>query len=202
MTLTHPDRERPREQHNHGSGPFIGGDNYGRIEMLDATTKAMLAKLTQTAPALARLVERALRDGVMSPDVVHALQRAASAINEDVAAAMLSASRNINEEVATVLAMAAGTITTDADRLADIERCLADRATDLAGIADAFGSHQRPGFVDRLDEILARLTDEASRIEYAYAPPAPVRVLDWQKIKIVFAAGFALGAMIVYLVMR
>ena len=43
--MTDSGKEGPREQHNHGSGPFIGQDNDGEIryETLDPKTKAVLA---------------------------------------------------------------------------------------------------------------------------------------------------------------
>ena len=52
-----PEHEPPREQHNHGAGTFIGGDNHGGIhlEMVDAKTKALLAKMTKQSPTLARV---------------------------------------------------------------------------------------------------------------------------------------------------
>lgn len=87
------------EQNNYG-GAFIGHNNYGTINTIDKTTKAILAKLAQDAPALADLLSKALQDGFVSPDVVYALQYAARNINEDVADALRTASRNINEDVA------------------------------------------------------------------------------------------------------
>ena len=85
----------PREQHNYGAGTFIGRDNYGdvRYEMLDPKTKAVLAKLSKDAPDLAMLLRKALRDGVISPDVVAALESAVRNINQDVADALLIAGK-------------------------------------------------------------------------------------------------------------
>ncbi|MBF6046030.1 AAA family ATPase [Streptomyces sp. NRRL B-1677] len=47
------EQEAHREQHNHGPGAFIGGDNYGGIhfEMVDAKTKALLLKATEQLEA-------------------------------------------------------------------------------------------------------------------------------------------------------
>ena len=92
-------KEGPPEQHNHGPGPLIGRDNYGdiRYEMFDPKTKTALAKLSKDAPGLAKLLTQALHDGIISPDVVAALESAVRNINEDVAGRMI-AGKNINEE--------------------------------------------------------------------------------------------------------
>lgn len=43
MPVTFPDDEPSRsEQHNYGPGTFIGGDNYGTINAIDATTRKVL----------------------------------------------------------------------------------------------------------------------------------------------------------------
>ncbi|WP_050512310.1 tetratricopeptide repeat protein [Streptomyces rimosus] len=49
MGASDPEQEGRREQHNHGSGTFIGGDNHGGIhfEVVDAKTKALLSRLTK-----------------------------------------------------------------------------------------------------------------------------------------------------------
>ena len=107
--------EGPREQHNHGSGPFIGRDNYGsmRYELLDPKTRIVLAKLSTDAPDLAKLLATALRDGVISPDIVAALESAVRNINEDVAESLMLAGRNINEDVAESLMFAGRNINED-----------------------------------------------------------------------------------------
>src|SRR5690242_2213708 len=94
------DGESRIEQHNHGPGAFVGRDNYGTINTIDPTTRKILKKLSTEAPALAKLLQKALQDGVVSPDVVHALELAARNINEDVANALFLAGRNINEDIA------------------------------------------------------------------------------------------------------
>ncbi|GIG62931.1 hypothetical protein Lfu02_73030 [Longispora fulva] len=88
----------PREQHNHGSGTFIAGNV--RIESMDAKTKEALTTLCEKAPQLGDLLARALRDGVISPDTVRALEAASNNINNDVAEALWAASRNIDHDVA------------------------------------------------------------------------------------------------------
>lgn len=55
--MTGADSEPQRhitEQHNHGDGAFVGGDNHGEIhiEAVDAKTKALLRKVSKDSPAL------------------------------------------------------------------------------------------------------------------------------------------------------
>jgi hypothetical protein len=112
-------------QKNTGSGTFVGRHNFGKIEMVDAKTKAVLDKLSIEAPALADLLSKALRDGLISPDTAFALEMAARNINGDVAEALYTAGRNINQDVAEALMCAgqninehvARQITTAADQL-------------------------------------------------------------------------------------
>ncbi|MGP3967899.1 hypothetical protein [Streptomyces sp. 6N223] len=137
MTATDPDKEDRREQHNYGPGTFIGGDNYGSVEMLDASTKALLAKMTKQAPALAKLLGKALRDGVISPDAARALLIATRNINEDVAHSLTLAARNINEDVAHSLAITSQSINTNvAETLRaasdDINPAVADSISEAA----------------------------------------------------------------------
>jgi hypothetical protein len=49
-----------RSQNNIGSGLFVGGDNRGSInyQVVDAQTRAWLAKTAKVAPDLARLLGR------------------------------------------------------------------------------------------------------------------------------------------------
>lgn len=93
----------------------MGGDNHGEIhiEAVDAKTKALLRKVSKDSPALARLLEEALDDGVISPDVAGLLAVAARSINEDVAAMLTRASYSINEDVAGMLTRASYSINED-----------------------------------------------------------------------------------------
>ncbi|MGP3922475.1 hypothetical protein [Streptomyces sp. 8N616] len=116
MTDTVPEPERHiTEQHNHGDGAFVGGDNHGeiRIEAVDAKTKALLRKISKDSPALAQLLEEALDDGVISPDTASLLALAARSINEDVAHTLWQAAQRINEDVAALLTRASYSINED-----------------------------------------------------------------------------------------
>lgn len=97
-----------RQQNNIGSGLFVGGDNRGSInfQMVDGQTKAWLAKTAKVAPDLARLLSKALSDGVISPYAVDALTIAAHNINADVADALMMAGTRINADVADSLSYA------------------------------------------------------------------------------------------------
>jgi len=90
-----------REQHNYGSGTFVGRDNYNiHNQVLDSRTREVLSKLSEDAPSLASLLRRSLQEGFISPDIAMALQMAVRNINEDVADALLFAGQNINKDVA------------------------------------------------------------------------------------------------------
>ncbi|GHI05800.1 hypothetical protein AQI88_09815 [Streptomyces cellostaticus] len=116
MTDIDPEPQRHiTEQHNHGDGAFVGGDNHGeiRIEAVDAKTKAVLRKICEGSPALAQLLEEALDDGVISPDTARLLALAARSINEDVAHTLWQAAQRINEDVAGLLTRASYSINED-----------------------------------------------------------------------------------------
>ncbi|KUN94079.1 hypothetical protein [Streptomyces caeruleatus] len=201
MATTRPEGEGAHEQHNHGSGTFIGRDNYGDVhnEMVDPKTKALLAKMTVQAPSLAKLLDQALRDGVISPDTVNALARAARNINEDVASALREAGRNINEDVARSLMFAGKSINpTVADQILRATEILS-KATqglsidDLHKVAYRFertkeslngsaGTLERlesgTGPFSRIDTITSALNSAAERIERVVTPPPPKIIID------------------------
>jgi hypothetical protein len=213
------DKEGKREQNNYGSGPFIGGHNYGdiRMEMLDSKTKGTLAKLSKDAPALAGLLETALKDGIISPDTVSALQSAVRNINEDVAYSLRYAAQNINEDVAHTLSFAAQNINEDvAYKLSSAgENINEDVANRIARAADQLG--EATNDLDRVSHSLERAIGQARilRDGIASAHPiisasvdsyAPDEIEDadpyyhsgrlvhwWTKFKI-FAWGFGIGA--------
>ncbi|MEU8437315.1 hypothetical protein AB0F18_31345 [Streptomyces sp. NPDC029216] len=116
MTGTDPkSRRHVIEQHNHGDGAFVGGDNHGeiRIEAVDAMTKGLLRDISEKSPELARLLEEAMDDGLISADTAGLLAVVARSINEDVAEMLMSAARSINEDVAGLLMHASHSINED-----------------------------------------------------------------------------------------
>jgi hypothetical protein len=82
---------------NHfGDGTQIAGNFIGDIIYeLDPKSRATLAKLSEDAPALARLLEEAIRDGLISPDIVDGLR---SALDEDVLHVLRMVGRHLSEE--------------------------------------------------------------------------------------------------------
>ena len=133
-------QDEPKQQTFHGAGSF-GGNNNGVIHnhvLLDAKTKTLVAKMAQYAPPLAGLLEKAVRDGVMSPTAVEALMLAAQNINEDVAAALLIAGRNINGDVAEQLWYAGKNINQDvADRFTTVNQDLAITVYEINAATDS-----------------------------------------------------------------
>jgi hypothetical protein len=184
MMVANPDDESSRiEQHNHGPGAFVGGNNYGTINTIDKTTQAILKKLSSEAPALAQLLQKALQDGVVSPDVVRALEFAARNINEDVANALRIAGRNINEDVAWNLRSAGEKISGALERY---ER-----------IADAFDSMVQPygedSLTSQLDKTVNSIRLHADRIESVFAPPPPQIITNWKATVYAFLIGLVVG---------
>lgn len=132
-------QDEPKHQSFYGPASF-GGDNIGTINnvLLDAKTKALLAKMAEYAPPLTGLLEKAVRDGVMSPDAVEALTFAARHINEDFAEALYIAGRNINEDVAEQLWEAGHNINHQvADKFSNVNLELSERARELHRTADS-----------------------------------------------------------------
>jgi hypothetical protein len=165
-------QEGPSEQHNHGPGTFIGGDNYGPIshEMLDPQTKSMLAKLPKDAPELALLLRKALRDGIISPDVAEALMLAVRNINEDVADALLVAGQNINEDVAVDLRIAGQNINEEvANKFVRVKEELSDTA------------HELKSFLNSLRKTVGQLSSPQGRsnLDYQFEPVSTVTGTDW-----------------------
>lgn len=99
-------KDFPDQQFHFGNGPQIGRDNYAPIKyevLLDARIKALVEKFAATAPGLAKAIERAARDGIMSPEAVAALDRVADHINWDVATILSKVGDRINWDVAEML---------------------------------------------------------------------------------------------------
>ena len=173
-------KQNPREQHNHGR------DNYGdiRLEMLDRKTKAMLAKLSTDAPALANLLTEALHDGVISPDAIELLWLAGKNINEDVAESLWLAGKNINNDVAEKILQAGEILSKATDRLDDSLYSL-DRTV------EKFNSGSGISYLARLAGTIANATQ---RIERIFTPPPPEIIVSRKGRFKVFVWGVVLGA--------
>jgi hypothetical protein len=202
---TYPDGEPTSvEQHNHGSGSFVGRDNYGTINAIDDTTRAILKKLTKEAPALAQLLGKALQDGVVSPDVVRALEVAARNINEDVAHALWIAGKNINEDVAHDL-LTAGNRITDAglDRVATrIESASEQLQNVSASLNSVSQSYGRSSLLGRLDDTIDKIKLHADRIEGVVTPPPAQIVVAWKPTFYAFIFGFVAGLIVLAYIVR
>ncbi|WFB09926.1 hypothetical protein LRS74_24960 [Streptomyces sp. LX-29] len=191
--------------------------------MVDAKTKALLAKMTKQNPALARLLTKALEDGVISPDVAASLGRAARNINEDVAYELGRAGRNINADVASSLMSAGESINpTVARQLTDAAETLSEAAkrldfddlrrlvdrfegvhSSLAGVTGHMDRLQSRGPFSRLDHITDALNSAAERVERTVAPPPPKIIIDRKAQWHSFLWGAGAGAALVaYLVGR
>ncbi|MFI9630442.1 hypothetical protein [Streptomyces sp. NPDC052042] len=152
MTSSVPEPERHvTEQHNHGDGAFVGGDNHGeiRIEAVDAKTKALLRKVSKDSPALAELLEEALDDGLISPDTASLLALAAGSINEDVAHSLSRAAQSINEDVAALLTRASHSINEDV-------------AGQLSHAADTFDKASKQLDLNELSRVVSRFEETVS----------------------------------------
>lgn len=134
-------------QNNFGNGAFVGRDHHGDINIhheIDAQTRATLTKLGKSAPALSQMLEQALRDGVLSPELVSQLSLATRSINEDVAGQLLRASHRINEDVAGLLTHASHSINEGV-------------ASQLTHAADRLSSASAKLDFDSLDALVRRL---------------------------------------------
>ncbi len=196
MATSYYEEGDAREQHNHGAGAFIGRDNYGRIEMVDQRTKAILEKLSKDAPALGRLLTKALRDGAISEDVAFTLSRVAQHVNEDVAGMLYGASRAINEDVAHTLRDAATNINEGvAGKISAASNTLQDAAGKLEDVATRFDNpYGTTGLVNRLDEIAQSMSVSADRIDQTFAP---LVVTNWRVTAWVAFWSVVAGVMIV-----
>lgn len=189
--MSAPDKREAPSQSNFGSGTFIGGDNFG--DMVDEKTKALLEKMATQAPELAKLLKRALRDGVISPGAVAAMELAARNINEDVAFSLQYAARNINEEVALDLYEAARKIASHADPLTSAAETLFHDVQASAGrLEDAASQIQNVSFGDDI----RRMESVAGRLERANDGGGPVAVPN-RTVWRAFVAGIVVGVICV-----
>jgi hypothetical protein len=183
-------KEISRQQNHFGSGPQIGGDNYGSInyELLDPKTRVLVAKLADSAPELAKAVEKGIREGFVSKETVAALERAVQNINMDVAESLMFAGRNINYDVAEMLMSAGRNINEGvADRFTSVNRELNDRVRELNGAADSL--RNLVGQVNGID------TDTVSRPAVVVAPPSSLSTDKWGFRVRLICWGFGIGVL-------
>ena len=202
MAITPPGDDRPGPIFNTGPGTAIGRDNYGTINApIDDTTRKLLAKLATEAPDLARLVRRALDEGIVPPGLVYALERAAWAINEDVALMIHGAASSINEDVAMMLLGAARDIKEGADTTERLMQSgtstLQEAARQLDGTASALAEVQEAytgnGVVYQLGKIADEIDYRAGIIEGNVAPPPAQIVVNWRPVGWAFVIGLIVG---------
>ncbi|NSC22253.1 hypothetical protein FM076_14065 [Streptomyces albus subsp. chlorinus] len=160
-----PER-RVTEQHNHGDGAFVGGDNHGEIhiEALDEKTKALLEKISDDSPALAEMLEEALTEGLISSETATLLALAARSINEDVADTLLRAAQSINEDVAGLISRASRSINEDvAGLLTEASRSInEDVAGQMSHVADTLVKVTGKLDIDELGLVVNRFENAIS----------------------------------------
>lgn len=207
-------QEGPRDQHNHGPGTFIGGDNYGlvRNELIDPKTKTTLAKLSEDAPALSNLLRKALHDGVISPEAVAALQTAVRNINMDVADALMLAGRNINSEVADALMFAGQNINEGvANKIIQVKEDLSDTTRELDRVLDSLretvgqvSGLQRESDLGYQFGSASGVPGAAQRTARVVTRPSPGGADNWKfRFKLIFwsfVVGFLAGVIVYSLV--
>jgi hypothetical protein len=177
--MTTSGQDDPREQHFHGPGSF-GGDNHGTVNnsvLVDPKTRVTLAKLGKSAPALEHLLERALREGVISPDIVDMLQLVVQHISMDVAEDLAFAARHINEDVAINFKGVAR-------EFIDVNQELGERTRELRAAEESFRDMIRETHAD------AVTFPPAGGMT---APPAPRSPDKWQVRFGLICCSFAVG---------
>lgn len=146
----------------------------------------MLKKLAEVSPVLAELLEKALQDGVVSPEVVRALELAAQHINEDVANSLRLAGMNINESVANSLRNTGENISGALDRFESVSNTLNDITR----------PHGQGGIIDQLDKTADNIRRYAEWIDGVVTPPPPRIVVAWKWTFYAFVAGLVVGVII------
>jgi hypothetical protein len=187
-------------QTNNGAGTFIGGHNFGTVESVDAKTKAVLNKLSIEAPALAKLLRKALQDGLISPDIASSLEMAARNINWDIAEALYIAGENINMDVAMALSHAGDNINMEVATRID---AATDRLKQVAlQLNEAQATAQRTSEVATLK--INKMEDAATKFERTSQGSATTTGRDWSwksfrwGMACCFIAVFALLALYTY----
>jgi hypothetical protein len=156
----------PISQHNNGAGTFVGGHNFGSIEIVDAKTSSAIQKVSKQAPQVAALLTRALDDGLIDPETAQMLAGAARNINEDVAGWIAEASRNINEDVAGWLMEAGRNINEDvAGKLSHTASEMTEAATRLERVVASM--HEAAERLRSSKANVAEWTRTAAEMEHA-----------------------------------
>jgi hypothetical protein len=189
------------QQIHTGTGPQIGRDHIGdnHFELMDPGTKALVEKMAKTAPEFARALERATREGIMSPAAVAALERA---FNMDVAMILRKVGDHINWDVADMLYRASMGINQDvANSFFRVESELKGTVDELAssivslrGMVSELKSTQ--GNMNQGYQALAEATPVV-----ASTPSWGLRSTLWFKFK-VFCFGSGLGLLGAILLMK
>jgi hypothetical protein len=122
-------KDFPVRQVHLGIGDQVGRDKYVSVELMDPKTKALVEKLCEAAPGFAKVIERAAREGIMSPDDVAYLNRAVDHLNEDTAMAFRYAAEHINEDTAMSFQCIAHDFT-------QVDQQLSARVTELNSASD------------------------------------------------------------------
>jgi hypothetical protein len=203
MTVTFPDDENlPQSVASIGSGAAVGGHNYGTINTpIDDTTKKLLAGVVKAAPALGQVVREFLDKGIIRPELVYALERAAWAINEEVALMIRGAANNINEDVATMLMGAGKEIkegTENNSRLLDTGTSRIDRLVERleqtsTELAEVQRSYEGAGIVYQLGQAAEDIGYHASVISGTVTPPPARTIVNWKATLIAFVIGVVVG---------
>jgi hypothetical protein len=135
-------KDFPDQQFHFGHGPQIGRDNYAPIKyevLLDARIKDLVEKFAATAPGLAKAIEKAARDGIMSPEAIAALDRIADHINWDIATILSNVGDHINWDVAETLQSASRGINREvANQFSEVQQELNSTKSELNQSLDSF----------------------------------------------------------------
>ncbi|MEU7840630.1 hypothetical protein AB0B39_06630 [Micromonospora sp. NPDC049114] len=192
----------PGVQRNEKNGVFIGRDNYGPIHNIDDATREVLKKLADEAPALHEILRRAIKEGLVSPDVVYALEFAARSINEDVAVMLNRASHNINEDNATTFMAAANKLEQLAshdygDGLNGVAQRVESLVQRFETVSSSLDNRDLENLPGNLDNVLTNFRYEADRIEGVVTPPPAQIVVNWRVTWRAYLVGIATGLALV-----
>ena len=192
--MTTSEQRGPRHQHFSGSGPSFGGDNNGIINnvLLDAQTKALVQKFAATAPGLAKAIEEAASDGMMSREAIAGLDRVANELDWDVATMLSQAGRNINWDVAESLSRSAEGINKDvaysfSSVASELKRTVGELDSSLQALREMTGQQ-----VTIQGKVIRDAQELAETADFLAPSPSRGRAAWWLGFKI-FCLGSGLG---------